>query len=275
MTAAPTTTTAYPLGHADTELERLVTQALIFDPLTEDLLREAGIRAGMRVMDIGCGVGSVSLLAARLVGPAGRVVGVDRSPDAVHAARRHAAGTPNVTFEIGDVNSIRVTSPVDAVIGRLVLMYQPDPAATVRHLASLVRPGGLVVLHEVDLEQGLDSSPPCPLWDRGVSWARETFRRAQISLRQGLHLPHAFARAGLTPAGTRVAAAMANSSGSPVYANLAGILRTVLPIAERLGVVTAEEVGIDTLEARLREEAQRMSAVLVSPILVGVWARVP
>ena len=68
---------SYVLGHADQELDRLTIQARILEPSTRQLLQEAGLRPGMRVLDIGCGSGDVSFLAASLVGPAGRVVGVD------------------------------------------------------------------------------------------------------------------------------------------------------------------------------------------------------
>ena len=58
--------------------------------LTEDVLRRAGIGPGVRVLDIGCGVGDVSLLAGKLVGPTGLVLGVDRSADSIDIAQRRA-----------------------------------------------------------------------------------------------------------------------------------------------------------------------------------------
>ncbi|WP_309570182.1 methyltransferase domain-containing protein [Deinococcus sp.] len=64
------------------------------------MLRLAGLREGIRVLDIGCGAGDVSFLARSLVGDCGSVTGVDRSPDAVAAARNraHSAGLTNVEF---------------------------------------------------------------------------------------------------------------------------------------------------------------------------------
>src|SRR5215510_7074492 len=69
--------TAYVMGHDDRERRRLRLQASILNPLTEQLFHRAGISSGMRVLDIGCGVGDVSLLAGRLVGPSGSVTSVD------------------------------------------------------------------------------------------------------------------------------------------------------------------------------------------------------
>ena len=59
---------AYVLGHSDRELDRLTTQARMFEPFTRQLLLQAGICPGMRVLDVGCGSGDVSFLAAGLVG---------------------------------------------------------------------------------------------------------------------------------------------------------------------------------------------------------------
>jgi hypothetical protein len=70
----------YPLGYSQTEAQRLADQAAFLEDLTEDLLRRAGLCSGMRVLDVGCGVGDVSFLAARLVGEDGVVLGVDRAP---------------------------------------------------------------------------------------------------------------------------------------------------------------------------------------------------
>jgi len=89
---------SYPLGYTEDEARRLVEQAALIEDLTEDVLRRAGIEAGMHVLDLGCGVGDVSLLAARLVGAAGAVSGIDRSASSVEVARARAAslGVRNV-----------------------------------------------------------------------------------------------------------------------------------------------------------------------------------
>src|SRR5688572_5393529 len=91
----------YVLGHSKQELIRLERQARIFAEATEDVLHRAGIRDGMTVLDVGCGVGDVSLAAARMVGPKGRVIGIDRAEEALQTARARAeaAGISWVSFE--------------------------------------------------------------------------------------------------------------------------------------------------------------------------------
>src|SRR5262245_16075362 len=83
-------TAEYVLGHSDRELERLSAQARLIGPITREFFIDAGIVPGMRILDMGSGNGDVSFLAADLVGDKGSVVGVDRAPAAIVAARRRA-----------------------------------------------------------------------------------------------------------------------------------------------------------------------------------------
>ncbi|MBV8384049.1 MAG: class I SAM-dependent methyltransferase, partial [Planctomycetaceae bacterium] len=89
------------LGHAGREIRRLRHRAAILRPITERRLRGAGVRQGMRVLDLGCGAGDVSMLAAELLGPSGSVVGIDRSPEVIAFARERArsAGLRRVDFD--------------------------------------------------------------------------------------------------------------------------------------------------------------------------------
>ena len=77
----------YVLGRSETESQRLVKQADFLRPSTERVFRKAGIKEGMHVLDLGCGAGDVSFLAAELVGPTGSVVGIDVDPGVLAVAR--------------------------------------------------------------------------------------------------------------------------------------------------------------------------------------------
>ena len=140
----------YPLGHSTSEQRRLAEQGLILRPLTERFFRDAGIGPGMHVLDVGCGVGDVTCLAAELVGSMGSVVGVDFAGPVLTTARSRAQARAIdwVRFVQADVTTLTLSAldarPFDAVVGRLVLMYQADATAVVRRLSRLVRPGGAV-----------------------------------------------------------------------------------------------------------------------------------
>jgi len=122
----------------------------LLPPVTERLLCAAGIRRGMHVLDLGCGTGDVSLLAAKLVGPNGLVLGVDQEPEALEAGRRRAwqAGLNQVYFLEAATDELGDEGPFDAVIGRDVLQRVEDPVAMVRGAARLLRSGGVVAFHE-------------------------------------------------------------------------------------------------------------------------------
>src|SRR4029434_1821163 len=83
----------YVLGHSESELRRLSLQAQYWGEATLELLQRAGIGPGMRVLDLGCGAGDVSILAATLVGSSGSVVGVDLSAEAIAGAPKRAKAT--------------------------------------------------------------------------------------------------------------------------------------------------------------------------------------
>src|ERR1700756_1349908 len=82
--------TTHVLGHSQAEMRHLENQGAMLRPITERLLRNAGIHAGMRVLDLGCGAGDVSILAAELVGPEGSVVGIDRNQQVLKVAKARA-----------------------------------------------------------------------------------------------------------------------------------------------------------------------------------------
>jgi SAM-dependent methyltransferase len=270
----PETQATYALGHAPGELQRLIEQARFFGDMTAQVFQLAGLRAGMRVLDIGCGAGDVAFLAASMVGPAGEVIGVDKSPDAVALASRRAAesGLANVRFLVADVAELALDEPVDALVGRLALMYMADPAVILRRLSALVRPGGIIACHEFDLT-GAVSDPLCPTFDAAIDRIARALNRAGADSRMGRRLRQVFREAGLPAPQQILNARVEHGPESSIYAQVAGITRTLLPVIDRTGIATAEEVGIDTLAERLRAEAVALDATLISPIFVGAWAR--
>ena len=270
----PTQNSPYILGHSDSELDRLINQARFFGDLTAHVLHLAGFHQGMHVLDIGCGAGDVSFLAASLVGPKGRVIGVDRSPEAIALASQRAAtaGLTNVHFLTQDLSELSLEEPVDALIGRLVLMYFADPAVVLRRLTGFLKPGGLVVFHEMDM-QGAKSEPFCEVFETALERIRQTFTRAGADIRAGLKLGRIFQEAGL-PLPHRIQGARVESGpDSLIYTQVEQVTRTLLPLMQRTRAATADEVSIDTLAARIREEAVAKNATLVSPALIGAWTR--
>lgn len=266
----------YALGHNHEELQRLIGQSRFLGELTEELLRAAGIGPGMRVLDVGCGAGDVSFLAATLVGRDGSVIGVDRSADAIVLAKRRAAdvGLANVSFVTQDLQELGTEARFDAIIGRLVLMYFPEPAAILRQLAGLLVPGGVMAFHEFDVDAAT-SEPHLPLLARSIARVSEALRAANAEPRMGLRLAQVFRQAQL-PTPRMIAHARIGTAADPgSFHQIAGISRTLLPVMEKKGIATAAEVDVDTLAARLQRAAQAADATVVSPLFVGAWAHKP
>jgi SAM-dependent methyltransferase len=273
MTMTTATTDTYALGSTERELDRLISQASYYGDLTEHVFGLAGIEPGMRVLDIGCGAGDVSFLAARLVGPDGSVTGVDASADAIDLARKRAreAGLANVRFLVDDITSVSLDVPVDALVGRLILMYLADPAAALRKLRPLLAPGGLMVFHEMDI-YGAVSQPPCPLLEATAERIRETLRRVGADARVGLRLRQIFQDAGLPEPHMILGARVEGGPDAGAYRQITEITRTLLAPMVQTGVASAAEVDIDTLERRLRAEVLATNATIVLPHFVGAWA---
>jgi 2-polyprenyl-3-methyl-5-hydroxy-6-metoxy-1,4-benzoquinol methylase len=264
----------YVLGHSAEELNRLIDQARLFGELTEEVFVRAGIGAGMRVLDVGCGAGDVSFLLARMVGPSGTVVGIDRSEEAVAmaTARAEAMGLSQVSFSQGDIEDISLEQPVDAAVGRFVLMYSGNPSVSLRRIATNVRAGGIVAFQEMNVAEA-KSFPQVDLFEQSMRWIVETLDREKVKNLMGLGLFRTFIEAGLPPPQMIMGARVEGSSDSLGYQIVAQVVKSLLPVMEKLGVANEKEIQIETLAQRLRDEVISRGAVIVLPPLVGAWTR--
>jgi ubiquinone/menaquinone biosynthesis C-methylase UbiE len=270
----PAGASGYLLGHADTEIQRLLLQGRLYNDHTEHALRLAGVQPGMRVLDVGCGPGDVSFVAARLVGSTGAVLGVDASSDVVELARARAAerGLSTVNFEQTTIANIAVDE-VDAVIGRLILMHLPDPISTLRQFAGLVRPGGLIAFCEFDIGAAR-SIPESPLSRALVDAIARVFQGAGLDPAFGAALHTLFRRAGLGVPQPTIAAPVGTANDTEVWAYAVEVWRLVFPLAEQLGLVTDELADIDTLLPRTLEQAAAADAILMLPPMITAWTTV-
>jgi SAM-dependent methyltransferase len=264
----------YFLGHSDAEVERLALQSAFYRDSTETTLRRAGLASGMRVLDIGCGGGDVSLLAAELVGPSGFVLGIDRSAEAVAAASRRAKSEKirQVQFLASELDELSSDDPFDALIGRFVLMYLPDPAATLRMLSRHLRSDGIVAFQEMEMRSAR-GYPDAPLFQRCIDLYATAIERAGFESGMGGKLFAAFKSAGLPLPQMIAASRIEGGLDFPGYDLMAANIRTMLPLLVRLKVVTAAEVGLDTLAQRLRQEAVDGGRCLMFPLLISAWSR--
>jgi ubiquinone/menaquinone biosynthesis C-methylase UbiE len=268
----------YVLGNSEQEQERLKSQARFLENWTEEFFLAAGLERGMRVLDLGCGMGDVSLLAARLVGSTGGVVGIDRDNVVLEKARKRAdmhesgAGIEFIHTELLEFHGDRC---FDAVVGRYVLLYQPDPVAALAHAARQVRPGGIVVFHELDFANQIRCYPDGTLYASMYSLIAETFRRAGFPGDLGLHLTPLFLKAGLPWPTIKAEVMTGGEPGSFIYQWITDVLRSLLPRIEQFGLASSHELQLDTLVARMESEAVARQSQIIGPLQFGAWIRVP
>jgi 2-polyprenyl-3-methyl-5-hydroxy-6-metoxy-1,4-benzoquinol methylase len=270
---------AYVFGSSATEITRLQQLGELLQPTTHQALREAGIAEGMNVLDIGCGPGSVTFLAAELVGPAGSVAGVDRDPAMLATARAHAlsSGQPNVSFiraDLAELGAERWLEPgFDAIVGRLILLHLDDPVALLSRLVPHLHPGGVVVFQEPDLTRMGASFPPIPVLEQLCEWVRDAHRALGVDCQFGLRLQEVFQDAGLPPPALRCDAFIGSGPTWGWYNQILHAARNAMPVVLSNSITAAEQAGLDTLAERVREAVARQHSVTRAIDLVSAWTR--
>jgi SAM-dependent methyltransferase len=262
----------YVLGSETEEIRRLDLQAAAIAPATGMLLRAAGIGAGMRVLELGTGLGHVAFDLAELVGPEGAVVAIDKSPELLSVAeeRRQAAGIATVRFVQADARSYRAPQEFDAVVARLLLFHLPDAVDVVRHHLGALRSGGTFAAIDFDLG-AVRAEPPVALADQLHAWVEAAFRSAGADPRVGTRLGPVLSDAGCTDVTTFGIQAYLPPGDPRGPGLLGGVTRSLAPQMIAAGIATEEELGADTVVDRLTAAAR--NSIILLPTVVGAWGR--
>jgi hypothetical protein len=263
------------------EIDRLLRQArLLHNSGTRWLFAQAGLSAGMRVMDVGSGAGDVALLAAECVGPSGRVVGIDSSPTALEIARERAAaaGLRHVHFIDGDLHAPPVEERFDAIVGRSVLAHLSDPVEALRGLLRYLKPGGIVAFREIDTTLGMYTAiPPSPtleMLSHAMLAPAETMRgrAAPANPRMGFSLVRVFMDAGLPFPQMSVDTAVGGAAGWEGYSYLADMARLVSAVTSRAGLpVPAGLENPAAFAAQVEAEVVAARGVIKLQDSVNAW----
>ena len=276
LSKTPASEGDYVLGHSQREIRRLTTQAAMLRPITERLMQNVKIGPGMRVLDLGCGAGDVSMLAAELVGSTGSVVGIDRSQEvlAVASERAQLAGLRQIRFEQASVQTFSSDEPFDLVIGRYILIHQSDPVDFLRSAARLVKPEGCIAFHEIRLVQTVDSLPYVPLWQLAGNLVEMACQSALPHYNVSNRLIECFSEAGLPQPHLSCETLVGGGVDSPLYAWMAETLQSFIAQLAKIGIVLSEVVAIETLESSLRAAVVEARSQIVAPAQICAWARI-
>lgn len=265
----------YTLGRTSHETTRLIEQSRIYGESTHRLCKRAGITVGMRVLEIGSGAGDVALTLAELVGPTGKIVGVDVNAEILDTARQRAteAGVRNVEFIAGDARTLAFADKFDAIVGRFVLMYMADPGQAFAKLVTHLNPGGIVAFQEPEytLYPAL-LHPDTPLMNQLIEWILDVFEHSGAHLDMGIGLYRAFVDAGLPPPTMHLESPIGAAKTWAGYRYMATIFQSLLPLLEKYGLATAEQVDVNTLSARLRQEVLASKRPFFLPLHITAHA---
>jgi Methyltransferase domain len=178
-----------------------------------------------------------------------------------------------VTFTQSDVSQIPISEPFDAVVGRFILMFLPDPLAVLRSLTPLVRPGGVVAFHELSWAPFLLLAARLPLWSAATSLIHETFRRSGANTEMGFALYQIFQQAGLPPPTMSLEMPLGND---PEFVRwVPDVLASLLPQARQFNLPLEPLGDLNTLRERLQAEVAASNSVVTWMAMVGAWSRKP
>ncbi|MBX9933050.1 MAG: class I SAM-dependent methyltransferase [Methylobacterium sp.] len=235
---------------------------------------EIGIAPGMRVLDVGCGNGDLSRFVAQLVGPAGEVIALDRSAEAMatsHAADVGPHSAPIHYRQADLADALPDLGRFDAIVGRRVLMYLPDATATLARLGAFAKPGTIMAFQEhgrAGLPAGLGD---LSLHRRLYDWLWDTIRAEGGDTKLALCLVDLMRAAGHGIEVVRSEGVLLQA-GEPSF--LPTLAQAMLPRIVECGVASAVELGLDTLAERLGEEHRAVGGTIVWDLAFLVSARV-
>ena len=252
--------------------ERLRILSRVMQPTTLSLLHRVGVRPGMACLDAGSGGGDVSFDLARLTSPGGRVVGIDSDQTMIEMARRETAERKldNAEFWLADIARSELEPKFDLVYARFLLTHLRDPGATLARLRRALRPGGVLVVEDIDF-RGHFCYPDHPAFRRYVDLYTETVRRRGGDANIGPRLPELLTEAGFEAIEMHVV--------QPAGAN--GEVKLITPVTLEnirdavLAEVLASRDEINQLLAELYEFACTPGTVSSVARVVQVWGYRP
>jgi SAM-dependent methyltransferase len=259
----------YVLATGEAGAYRLGLLHRIYGAGTHDLLLNAGLQRGMRVADLGCGVGTVTSLLAEFVGPDGSVVGIDMSGDQLAQARaRIDSDWTHVRFVQASATETHLPSAsFDVVYCRFLLLHLVDPLAALAEMQWLLKPGGLLIVEDGDLTSA-GSEPASALSAFSELFGKLGPARG-LDYTLGRRLYHLAQSAGFEGAEVNY--------NQPVIARGATKRLLELSVAEAgpslvsAGIISAAELDRTLVEMRRLGTDDNVLAIM--PRMTQVWAR--
>jgi SAM-dependent methyltransferase len=187
-------------------------------------------------------------------------------------ARTRRADIDNVEFIVGDVASVDLIEPFDAVVGRLVLMHLSDPTAVLSRVGAHLHPRGRIAFLEGHMASPWLARPASATLAQLQLVREHAVEHVSANLQMGLELRAAFLQAGFPQPHLSAEALIGGGPGWPGFEYIEQTVRSLMGTWIRLGVPGAEDIVLDGLSARIDWEIGPTGTVILHP-LVGAWAR--
>lgn len=259
------------LATGEKTVSRLQLLNSIFGPGTRELLLSAGLSAGMRVAEIGCGTGLTALWIARQIGAAGSVVAVDSSLEQLQVAEENARreAVTNSSFHRANAYDLDLAQEsFDLVYSRFLMCHLDDPPRALREMRSALKPGGVLVCEDHD-DGGIFTQPPTQAYKRLVEISGAVNRARGLDSSIGLKLPALFRDAGFPRPEVGIRQIAVLRGDEKRFWEIT--LREAASAIFAAGVCTLEE--LESICNEMRSIAQDDSILLMLARVTQVWAR--
>ena len=261
----------YLLAVGEAAARRLLMLDEIFGPHSRELLVSAGLTQGMRVADIGCGTGVVSLWIAAQLGAGGSVTGVDMSAEQLRIAEKNAvaAGLTNISFhQASAYHTSLPRTQFDLVYSRFLMCHLTDPAKALAEMRTLLKPDGILVCEDHD-DGGISSEPPTWAYKRLVEISEAVNRSRGLDSHVGLKLPRLVREAGFGR--PEVVVKQIAELRGPRKRFWEITLQEAAPAILASSVVTKEE--LDAVCNEIKAVAMDETTLVMLARVTQVWAR--
>jgi SAM-dependent methyltransferase len=260
----------YALGVGEAGERRLRAIQAVMGPATRHLLENAGLQRGMRVADLGCGIGTVTRLIAEMVGPDGHAIGVDLSTAQLDLARKAAASAQLANCQFVEASAIETGLPeasFDVVYCRLLLIHLPDPLLGLAEMRRLLKPGGLLICEDTEVASTF-TEPPSAI-DRSAQLMTLLGDRNGTDWNLGRRLYQLVLASGFCGAKVNVhQAAVTHGDNKRI---MEWTVAETSPALLKAGIIPAEELEHVLVDMQNAAEAENL--VFFMPRFFQVWAR--
>lgn len=232
------------------------------------LLEDANIHPGMHVLDVGCGPGEVTGLIAALVGDSGKVTGIDTNTQLLNLAKQNHNGE-NIEYREADIYDLpEDLGTFDAIVGRRVLMYLPEPMQALENLKPFLKTDGMLIFQESDAINGGTGGDSLPRHQQAIQWIWQTVGLEGGDIHIGEKLYDMYIQLGNENPHVMAEVVVQTSKDN----DLAWLVEVMLPRMQSHQVLS-NDFSLDAFKKELQVEADTTNTAFIRDTAFGIWGQ--